>query len=263
MRTRSLAVVAVLVTLTVACAAAFGGSRWSAQDVETLRSMWIGELGEVPADPSNRWADDERAAALGHRLFFDTRLSSNGRVSCATCHLPERQFQDDVALARGVGRTDRRTMPIAGTAHASFLFWDGRKDSQWSQALGPLESPVEHGGSRARYAHVIAEHYRAEYEAIFGALPDLSAVPTEAGPVPDPAARDAWDALDAARRDDVTAVFVNIGKAIAAYERRIQPGASRFDDYVAAIDDRGRARGGILSDDEVGGCGCSSARRAA
>ncbi|HWH48018.1 MAG TPA: cytochrome-c peroxidase, partial [Burkholderiales bacterium] len=111
-------------------------------------------LEPLPPDASNRWADDERAADLGHRLFFDTRLSANGRVSCASCHDPKRQFQDSVPLAQGVGTTSRRTMPIAASAYSPFLFWDGRKDSQWAQALGPLESAVEHGGTRARYAQV-------------------------------------------------------------------------------------------------------------
>jgi cytochrome c peroxidase len=43
----------------------------------------------LPADPTNRVADDEAAATLGQRLFFDTGLSSNGEVACATCHDPE------------------------------------------------------------------------------------------------------------------------------------------------------------------------------
>ena len=107
----------------------------------------LGALEALPPDPSNRWAEDERAADLGHRLFFDARLSANGRVSCATCHDPDRDFQDGVPLAKGVGTTERRTMPVAATAYSPFLFWDGRKDSQWAQALGPLESPVEHGGN--------------------------------------------------------------------------------------------------------------------
>src|SRR5689334_18923530 len=124
------------------------------------RDLWIGNLEPLPADPSNRWANDPAAAALGERLFFDKRLSSNGQVSCATCHDPQRAFQDGVALAKGVGTTNRRTMPIAGMAYSPFLFWDGRKDSLWSQALGPLESPVEHGGDRMQYAQVIARHYR-------------------------------------------------------------------------------------------------------
>jgi cytochrome c peroxidase len=171
-------------------------------------SMSIEGVGAVPPDPSNRWADDAAAADIGHRLFFDARLSSNGKVSCATCHDPAKEFQDGTPLARGVGTTDRRTMPVAGTAHSPFLFWDGRKDSQWAQALGPLESAVEHGGNRAQYAQVIARDYRADYERVFGALPEL-------------------------RGDAVTAVFVNIGKAIAAYERRIQYGPSRFDRFAA------------------------------
>jgi cytochrome c peroxidase len=251
MRTLAYALLACLVTFVSVAAAR--GERWTAAQVAELESLWIGSLDSPAPDPTNRVADDERAVALGHRLFFDTRLSSNGRVSCATCHRAEREFQDDVALATGVGTTDRRTMPIAGTAHAPFLFWDGRKDSQWAQALGPLESAVEHGGSRAQYAHIIAEHYRTEYEALFGPLPDLRAVPAAAGPVPDVAARAAWEGMEAADRDNVTRVFVNIGKAIAAYERRIDYGPSRVDRYIAALVETGAPPQGVLSPDEIAG----------
>jgi cytochrome c peroxidase len=196
-------------------------------------SLSIEGVGAVPPDPSNRWADDPAAAELGYKLFFEQRLSGNGKVSCASCHDPKREFQDGIPLAKGVGTTDRRTMPVAGTAHSPFLFWDGRKDSLWAQALGPLESAVEHGGSRAQYAHVVVAHYRADYERVFGALPDLRGVPAAAGPVADPAARAAWERMSQLQRDAVTAVFVNVGKAIAAYERRLQPGASRFDRFAA------------------------------
>jgi cytochrome c peroxidase len=143
-------------------------------------------------------------------------------------------------------------MPIAGMARSPFLFWDGRKDSLWAQALGPLESPVEHGGTRAHYAHVVVDSYARDYEQIFGALPDLSRVPRAAGPVPDRDAASAWNALSAAQRDEVTRVFVNIGKAIAAYERRLEFGASRFDTYVAAVT-RGQSGQSVLTDDEVAG----------
>ena len=64
--------------------------------------------------------------------------------------------------------TNRRTMTLIGTAYSPWFFWDGRKDSQWAQALGPMESPVEHGSNRTYYAHLIDQFYRAEYEAIFG-----------------------------------------------------------------------------------------------
>jgi len=110
--------------------------------------MSLDRLGPMPHDPGNRWADNPAAAALGQRLFFDGRLSGNGRVSCATCHDRENDFQDSMPLAKGMGTTNRRTMPIAGAPYSPFLFWDGRKDSLWAQALGPLESAVEHGGDR-------------------------------------------------------------------------------------------------------------------
>jgi cytochrome c peroxidase len=243
---------ALFLVAALTAVAASRGDRWSEQDLDTLHSLTLAELEPLPADPTNRVADDPRAVQLGQRLFFDTRLSSNGKVSCATCHDPKREFQDGTPLANGVGTTDRRTMPVAGTAYSPFLFWDGRKDSQWAQALGPLESAVEHGGSRAQYAHVIAEHYREEYERTFGPLPDLRAIPRAAGPVPDPAARAAWEAMSVEERLAVTQVYVNIGKAIAAYERRLQYAPSRFDRYVEALD-AGRGAGDVLTRDEVAG----------
>ena len=132
--------------------------QWTEAEIAAIRALWLGSLPPLPPDPSNQYADDARAAALGQEFFFDTRFSVNGEVACATCHLPELDFQDGLPLAQGVGTTTRRTMPIAGTAYSPWLFWDGRKDSQWAQALGPLESPVEHGGARTQYAHLIDEY---------------------------------------------------------------------------------------------------------
>src|SRR5919204_1533915 len=252
MTNRILSVAVLLLLATITTVTASGRSGWTSAELEELRSMSLAELESLPRDPTNRVADDPRAADLGRRLFFDTRLSSNGRVACSTCHQADRGFQDGIALANGVGTTVRRTMPIADMARSPFLFWDGRKDSLWAQALGPLESPVEHGGTRAQYAHVVAESYAREYEQIFGPLPDLSRVPRSAGPVSDRDAASAWSGLSRAQRDDVTRVFVNIGKAIAAYERRIEFGASRFDKYVAAVTTDQPVQG-ILTDDETAG----------
>lgn len=250
-RLRIALTVTILAGAALTSVAATRGDRWSVEELEILRSLSLAELDALPADATNRFADDPRAVKLGQKLFFDTRLSSNGNVSCATCHVPSREFQDGTPVAKGVGTTDRRTMPVAGMAYSPFLFWDGRKDSLWAQALGPLESAVEHGGSRAQYAHVIAAQYRSEYEEIFGALPDLAAIPRSAGPVSDPAARAAWERMSDEERIAVTQVYVNIGKAIAAYERRLQPGPSRFDDYVNSLE-RKPVRS-VLTDDEVAG----------
>jgi len=246
--------------LVAATAAAWFLSRppaWSDEEVATLRALWIGSLPALPPDPSNAVADDAAAAAFGQALFFDTRFSANGKVACATCHVAPLLFQDSLPLGQGVGTMTRRTQTIIGTSYSPWQFWDGRKDSQWAQALGPLESAVEHGGTRTQYAHLIDEEYRLQYETVFGALPDFSdrtRFPEAAGPVDDPAARAAWEAMAEPDRDAVTQVYVNMGKSIEAYERQIIPGPSRFDAYVAALlsDDRaGMAE--ALTDEEVAG----------
>ncbi|MDI3340652.1 MAG: cytochrome c peroxidase [Sphaerobacter sp.] len=253
-----LGIAAVLVIVAAASSyARWSRPAWTAEERQILEELWIGSLPELPPDPSNAVADDPRAVALGHRLFFDTRFSRNGQVACATCHQPARAFSDGRPRGQGVGTTDRRTQTLIGAAYSPWQFWDGRKDSQWAQALGPLESPVEHGGTRTQYARLIAEHYRAEYEAIFAPLPadaELQRLPEAAGPVADPAARAAWEAMRPEDRDLVTRIYVNMGKAIAAYLRQIRPGASRFDAYVEALrrgDEAGMAA--ALSADEVAG----------
>jgi cytochrome c peroxidase len=219
---------AVLMLVTVVYAAAPKTAGWTNEEIADIRDLWIGSLDAMPADLSNKYADNPRAAELGRKVFFDTRFSSNGEVACATCHKPGLQFQDGTPLAKGVGTTNRRTMPIAGLAYAPFLFWDGRKDSMWAQALGPLESPVEHGGNRRQYADVMSTHYGGEYEAVFGPMPDLS------------------------KADGVTRVFVNMGKAIAAYERRIEFTPSPFDPYAEQLL-AGREPAGIIDGNAIAG----------
>jgi cytochrome c peroxidase len=248
-----LAAIALGIVL-VACQVGAGPHHWSAEEIDTLRGLWIGSLPPLPPDPSNRYTDDPRAAALGQQLFFDTRFSANGAVACATCHAPGKLFQDGLPLSKGVGTTPRRAMTIVGTAYSPWLFWDGRKDSQWAQALGPLENPVEHGGNRTQYTHLIAQHYRAEYEAIFGPLPDLSGLPASAGPVADPEAMAAWEAMSSSEREAVTRIYANLGKAIAAYERKIVPGPARFDAYVEAVlNGDGEQAQAIFTPDEAAG----------
>ncbi len=224
---------------------------WSPEEQSLIHSLSLAALEPVPPNPSNRVADDPRAVELGRAIFSDTRFSADGTVSCASCHLPDRQFQDDLPLGKGIGTTGRRTMPIAGMAHSPFLFWDGRKDSLWSQALGPMESPVEHGGDRTQYVHLVAEAYRAPYEALFGTLPELAHLPRRAGPVEEPDAAATWQKMSEPDRVAVSRVFANIGKAIEAFERTIQPAATRFDAYASAL--MSGTDSAILTEDEIAG----------
>ena len=130
---------------------------WTQAEIATLQSLWLGTLPPLAADPSNAVGDDPRAAVLGQQIFFDTRFSAKGEVSCATCHQPDNLFTDGLPRAEAIGTTDRHTPTIVGTAYSPWFFWDGRRDSQWAQALSPMESAVEHGGSRSQYAHIVFE----------------------------------------------------------------------------------------------------------
>ncbi len=194
---------------------------------------------ERPAkNPTNAVADDPRAAALGQRLFFDKRLSSDETVSCATCHQPDKFFTDGKTLSEGIGMATRNAPTVVGaTAHA-WQFWDGRADSLWAQALGPLENPSEHGFTRTQVARLVAAQYRDEFEALFGPLPDFDdylRFPERAAPGGDAELRRAWTQMSPTDQDLVNRVFVGVGKTLEAYERRLQPGVSRFDRYAASV----------------------------
>lgn len=225
----------VIVTIAVAVAASRiwpPADDWTESDVAMLRSLWIGSLPELPDDPTNAVADDPRAASLGHELFFSTSLSPSNAIACATCHRPELRFTDGMRKGRGVGESKRNTISIVGSAYSPWQYWDGRRDSQWAQAMSPIEDAAEHGGSRQHAVNALASNseFREPYEQIFGSLPELD----------DP--------------QNVDTVFSNIGKAIAAYERLLIPAPSRFDNFVAAViagDNEQQAA--LLTDDEEAG----------
>lgn len=214
---------------------ACGQADFSDEERRLIASLSLSALGELPPDPSNRFSDDPQAAALGEALFFDTGMSANGEVSCGTCHLPERQFQDDLALAQGIGVTNRRTMPLANVAYSSWQFWDGRKDSLWSQALDPIEDPAEHGFDRVAVAHHVASVHKEGYEALFGPLPALDEFPPHAGPRGDETARTAWDSLSEDDRQEVDGFYANVGKALDAFQRTIRHQPTRFDRFADRI----------------------------
>jgi cytochrome c peroxidase len=253
---QALCVLAAVLLAGVSLAGPFnfkGIDGWSAAEIAVLSTMRLSELPPVPKDPSNAYEASPAAIRLGQRIFSDRRFSGNNAVSCASCHLPDQQFQDGRPLGLGVGTGGRRTMPVVAAGYSPFLFWDGRKDSLWSQALGPLEDPVEHGGNRLAFAHVISAAYRTEYEAIFGVMPDLHRLPGEASPLGTAAQKRAWDAMGDDARREISRVFANMGKALAAYQKTLQYGESRLDRYVEAVVGRDAAAAQILNASERNG----------
>ena len=227
--------------------------KWSAQEVSAIASMRLKAAGERPVDASNAYEQRTDVAVFGRALFNDTRLSRNGQVACVSCHAATGQFEDGRPFGQGIGTGKRRTMPVTGAANAPFLFWDGRKDSLWSQALGPMEDAAEHGGNRLRFAKLVQAQYRDSYQKLFGVMPDFSKLPDDAAPHGTPAEQAAWAAMSESSRDAVNRVFANMGKAIASYERLVSYGESRFDQYAqATVTGNGRAQE-VFTQQEVRG----------
>lgn len=215
--------------------------------------------GPVP-DPTNRYADDPAAAALGQKFFFDTRFSGplldsdnnglpgtlgmkgdTGRVSCASCHNPRTVFDDrrspKAQISLGAGWTRRRSPSLLDVGQATLLMWDGRRDTGYSQIFGVIQNPLEFNSSLTFVAQQIERYYRAEYERVFGPMPELAqlspiapedagCLALETGPTPAPCLKQ----LDEDAR--VTRVIVNVGKALSAYQRLLACGPSRFDQWV-------------------------------
>ncbi len=248
----------------------------AAPDPAALRARLVAlspaRLPAPPHDPTNRFADDPRAAALGQKIFFDPGFSGalidgdndgsasalgvagqTGRVSCAGCHIATsgfvdtRSFGEQASLA--AGWTQRRTPSLLDVSQSSVLGWDGRRDSTWSQFFGPLEASNEMNSSRLFLAQQLRAQYQADYQVIFGALPafddaarfpQLTAkqtgctLPPGGKPVCHGQPGDAaeYDSLSAADKDAVTRAVVNAGKAVGAYLRMLSCGPSRMDAFV-------------------------------
>lgn len=160
-------------------------------------------------DPSNRASGKPAAIELGRRLFFEPRLSGNGSTSCATCHMPERAFQDGRPTGVGLEPVDRNTLSVLDVRTRRWFGWDGANDNLWSQSIRPLLDVREMNSSAARIARLVREErpLRRHYEEAFGTRP--------AG--------------------DDEAVLVGVAKALAAYQETLVTGRTPFDEFRDAL----------------------------
>ena len=162
--------------LTDTCPASFelqdGGcvlrSRYKAY--RSLRDAGVGGL--KTGLPPLREGFTPQQIDLGRYLFFDPVLSSDGSVSCASCHDPAQGFADGRAQAVGIdGQTLPRSAPsLWNIGFFSTLLWDGSKSSLEEQMQGPLYSPVEMGNNPAQLLQALNGNptYRALFEQAFG-----------------------------------------------------------------------------------------------
>jgi cytochrome c peroxidase len=164
---------------------------------------------------------------LGRKLFFDRRLSFNGTMSCAMCHVPEEGFASNASQkALGIeGKSLRRNSPsLLNVAWQTSLFHDGRETSLSTQAWMPLLHPDEM--ANPSIGHVLQRirgmaDYNGQFERVF---------------------RGAGASMD------------TLGAAIAAFEATLVSADSRFDRW------RFGSQGSALSDVEKLGFGVFSGK---
>ncbi len=153
-------------------------------------------------------------ADLGRLLFFDTRLSSDNTVSCATCHAPEMAFTDNMPVSTGIhGLKGGRSAPtVINRAYSTAQFWDGRAASLEEQAKGPIANPVE---------MTVEKDEATAHRVIVERLRGIAGYP--------PLFQKAFGEIKAP--GDIT--MDHIAKAIATYERTVYSGNAPYDRYKA------------------------------
>lgn len=212
----------------------------------TTEITHIRELARVlppPDDETNEYATSEATATFGKTLFFDTRLSANGHIACASCHQPDHGFSMNAELGMGHEATPRHPPTLLNAAYQRWFDWDGKADSLWSQAARPLENPSEHRMTRTALAHLILTEpdLRAAYDEAFPDSPlperiDTASWPLDASPSQDvtQAQQKAWrEDLDEPERELISAIFTRLLKALAAYQHQLVLFDSPFDQWVA------------------------------
>jgi cytochrome c peroxidase len=111
---------------------------------------------------------------LGRQLYFDTRLSADSTISCASCHDPSMGYTAQTKTGVGIGgQQGGRNSPVSFNRILSGQqFWDGRADSLEAQAVGPIANPIEmgftHEGVVKRLGEIPA--YKKQFDAVFGEL---------------------------------------------------------------------------------------------
>lgn len=159
-------------------------------------------LPALPVPEDNPMTKDK--IALGDKLFHDERFSTDGKVSCATCHDRKKAFTDGpLKVSEGIEKlTGTRNAPtVLNSAFNLTQFWDGRSPSLEDQALHPFTNPVEMGLKDHEPILAIVradETYKEAFKKVFNMSPDKVTI------------------------KEVT-------KAIAAFERTVISGNSRFD----------------------------------
>jgi len=223
-------------------------------DAERAMIATLGPLPALGPDPTNAVADNPAAARLGQALFFDARYSGplvvasdlgavgeRGRVSCASCHSTpamsdSRSVPDNVSL--GTNFHTRNAPAIVNSAFYPWTNWGGRFARPWELPPVVAESGLTMNSTRLEVAHHLFDHYRTEYEAVFGPMePAIGSDPVRFPPAGKPRSATGtdgpWETMRPADQVIVNRIFVNFGKVLQAYMRLLVSRDSDFDRFAS------------------------------
>lgn len=193
----------------------------------------------APPDTSNQYQNNQAVIDFGKTLFFSSKLSSNQTISCASCHQPNNHWIDTVQFATGLAEGNKNTPSLWNVAYNRWFFWDGRADSLWSQALAPIESPIEMGNNRLAVLHTILNTptLLTPYKTLFGQdILNIQNLPPSGSPLmANKAPNNHWPTLTNDQRIVVNTLFANIGKAIAAFESTLISPPSEYDEFIDTL----------------------------
>lgn len=188
-----------LLLVTVAAVTAAHLAAAPGQQASVAGEGLLGLDAYIPAPQENPGTPAK--AALGRRLFFDTTLSRDGKISCASCHDPDRAFTDGRPVSVGVfaRRGARNTPTLVNRAWGKSYFWDGRTPTLEEQVIGPIEHPAEMDLPLPSAVVRLRRDPQSvrQFQSVFGADPDEKL----------------------------------LAHALASYVRTILSGASRFDHF--------------------------------
>lgn len=158
----------------VACAPVFLGCRPAPQPATSLTVQIPDYISNSFVGPAPEPTDNSttvEGVALGRRLFYETLLSDDNTMSCASCHAQADAFSDINQFSEGItGETgDRQAMAVINLAWDEKLFWDGRAHTLEDQALEPVTNPIELNANWLDVVQKLQDHdeYPELFEAAF------------------------------------------------------------------------------------------------
>ena len=220
-----------------------GAVHFSDREIKTIQSLSITRIHRQP-DITNAVSGNPTAIDLGEALFFDKRLSTDHKFSCASCHQPEQSWTDGKKLQQLRAQPlIFHTPSLLNIDQARWYFWNGHADTLWMQALMPIEAENELNSSRTEIVRLIINDpdYRQGYEQLFGPLPQkliLGHFPERAKPLPlNPTniAHKHWQTIPKTDQIAINRVFANTGKLIAAFEETLHSQPTLFDDFAERL----------------------------